>query len=102
MEILGSIRVRIDAGVISGELFHLVEAMIRRVGNRLVAHVPLAGEVGGVAVLLEEFGDGRGLRLEVVLVARGNHDRERGTNGNATGHEGRAARRAARLSVPTG
>ena len=75
MEPLGGVRVGIDAGVIGGELLHLIEAMLGWIGRRLVAQVPLAGEVRGVTVLLEEFGDRRGLRAEVVLVARSNHDR---------------------------
>src|ERR1035438_7837860 len=102
MEILGSIRIRIDAGIIGGELFHFIKAMIGWVGHRLVTHVPLAGEVGGVAVLLEKLSNRWSLWAEIVLVSRGNHDRERGANGNASGHERGAARRAACLSVPTG
>src|ERR1019366_471030 len=100
MEILGSIRVGIDAGVVGGEFFHFVEAMIRRIGNRLVAHVPLAGKVGGVAVLLEKLSNRWSLWAEIVLVSRGNHDRERGTNGNASGHERGAAAVCAAICAP--
>ena len=75
MEPLVGVRVGIDAGVVGSELLHLVEAMLDWISRRLVAEVPLAREVRGVAVLLEELGDGRGFRAEVVFVARSHHDR---------------------------
>ena len=83
-------------------MLHLVEAMLGRVGLRLVAHMPLAGKIGRVAVLLEEFGDRRRLLREVVLVTRGDHDGERRTDWNAPGHERGAASCATRLAVPAG
>src|SRR5215469_10010397 len=102
MKPLGGIGIGVDAGVIGGELLHLVEAVIRWIGYWLVAEVPLAGEVRRVAVLLKEFGNRWRLRTEVVLVARGNHDRKRRADGNASGHKRGAACRTACLAVPTG
>jgi hypothetical protein len=92
--------VGIDAGIVGGEILHLVEAMRGRVGRRLVAEVPLARKVCRVAVLFEEFCDCRCLRAEEVLVARGNHDRQRRADRNTPGNERGAARGAARLAVP--
>jgi hypothetical protein len=64
----------IDARVVSRELLHLVEAMLDWIGLRLVSHVPLAGEVSRVTVLLEEFSYGGRLLPDGVLIARCNHD----------------------------
>jgi hypothetical protein len=41
----------------------------------LITEVPLAREVSLVTVLLEEFGDGRRLLLQAVLVTRRNDNR---------------------------
>ena len=38
--------VGVDARVIRGEVLHLVEAVLDRIGLGLVAQVPFAGEVG--------------------------------------------------------
>ena len=92
----------VNAGVVGGKMLHLVEAMLGRIGIRDVAEMPLAREVGGVAVLLEEFGDGRRFLAEIVLVAGGDHDGERRADRDAAGDEGGAARRTARLAVPIG
>ena len=88
MKILGRIIVGIDAGVIGGEVLHLVEAVLDGIGLRLVAHMPFAGEIGRVAVLLEEFGNRRRFLLQSVLVTRGNHNRERRPDWNTSGQEG--------------
>ena len=92
----------IDARIVGGELFHFVEAMFDRVEFGLIAQMPLAREIGRIAVLLEELGDRRrGLR-QAVLVARHNHHRQRRADRDASGHERGAARGATRLAVPTG
>jgi len=59
MEPLGGVAVGIDAGVVRCEGFHLVEAVLDRVGIRLVAKMPFSREIRRVAVLFEEFGDRR-------------------------------------------
>src|SRR6185312_8370523 len=59
--------VSVNASIVGGKMLHLVEAMLGRIGIRDVAEMPLAREVGGVAVLLEEFGDGRRFLAEIVL-----------------------------------
>ena len=69
--------VGIDAGIVGGEVPHLVEAMLDRIGVGLVAEMPLAGEVRRIAVFLEELGDRRRFLPQTVLIARSNHDRER-------------------------
>ena len=81
-------------------MLHLVEAVLGRIGVGLVAQVPLAGEVGRVAVLLEEFGDRRRFLVQGVRIAGGDHDRERRADRNPSGDERGAAGRAARLAVP--
>src|SRR4029077_8552807 len=83
-------------------MFHLVEAMLNRIGIGLVTQMPLAREVGRVAVFLEEFGDRRRLLPEAVFVSRGNHDRERRTDRDTPGHERGAAGGATCLAVPAG
>src|SRR5262249_45943868 len=77
-----------------------VEAVLDRVGVRLVAEMPLTRKVCREAVLLEEFGNGRRFFAQRVLVAWGNHNRQRRANGDAPCHERRTARGAARLTVP--
>src|SRR5258708_28992417 len=64
--------------------------------------MPLAREVGRVAVLLEELGDGRGFLAQEILITRRDDDRQRRTDGNAPGDERGAASGATRLAVPTG
>ncbi len=92
--------VGVDARIVGGELLHLVEAVLDRVELGLVAEMPLAREVGRVAVLLEELGDRRRLRLQAVLVT-GRHDHgQGGADRDAAGDEGRPAGGAARLAVP--
>src|SRR5262249_26503381 len=59
----GGIAVGIDARVVGAESLHLVEAVRDRVRLRLVAQVPLAREIGRIAVLLEELGDRGGVSL---------------------------------------
>src|SRR5260370_14970684 len=81
-------------------MFHLVEAMLNRIVSGLVPQMPLAREVGRVAVFLEEFGDRRRFLPKAVLVARGNYDREGRADRNTPGHERCAAGGAARLTVP--
>src|SRR6516162_4439936 len=83
-------------------MFHLVEAMLNRIGIGLVTEMPFAREVGRVAVFLEEFGGRRRFLPEAVFVTRRNHDRERRTDRNTSGHERGSARRAACLAVPAG
>src|SRR5208337_4470571 len=73
-----------------------------RIGIGFVAHMPLTGEVRRVAVFLEKFGDRRRLLPDVVLVTRGNYDRERRADRNTPGHERGAAGGATRLAVPAG
>src|SRR5207248_9539871 len=92
----------IDSWVVRGEFLHLVEAMLDRVGLGLVAEMPLAREVGRVAVFLEELGDGRGFLAQEVLITRRDDDRQRRADGNAPGDERGAAGGATRLAVPTG
>src|SRR5206468_5235200 len=92
----------IDAWVVGGEFLHLVEAMLDRVGLGLVAEMPLAREVGRVAVLLEELGDRRGFLAQEVLITRRDDDRQRRADGNAPGDERGAASGATRLAIPTG
>src|SRR5208283_4590502 len=94
--------VGIYAGIVGGKLFHLVKAMLDRIGIGFVAHMPLTGEVRRVAVFLEKFGDRRRLLVEEVLVTRGNYDRERRADRNTPGHERGAAGGATRLTVPAG
>ena len=100
MEPFLGVVIGIDAGIIGGEMFHLIEAMRGGIGIRYIAEMPLAREVGGVAVLLKEFGDRRRLLAEIVLVAWSDNDRERRADGDAPGDERGAARGAARLAVP--
>src|SRR5258708_16532707 len=83
-------------------MFHLVEAMLNRIGIGLVPQMPLAREVGRVAVFLEEFGDRRRLLPKAVFVSRGNYDRERRADRHTPGHEGSTPSSAARLAVPPG
>ena len=45
----GRIVVGVYAGVVGGEVLHLIEAMLGGIGGRNIAHVPLAGKVCGVA-----------------------------------------------------
>src|SRR5262249_32215854 len=96
------VAIRVDPGIVRAERLHLVEAVLDRIGFGLVAEMPLAGEIGRVTVVPEEFSDGRGLLAKEVLVAGGNDDGERRADRNAPGHERGAARRAARLTVPGG
>ena len=92
----------IDTWVVGGEFLHLVEAMLDRVGLGFVAEMPLAREVGRVAVLLEELGDRRGFLAQEVLITRRDDNRQRRADGNAPGNERGAAGGATRLAVPTG
>ena len=94
------VAVGIDTRVVGRELLHLVEAVIDRVELLHVAEMPLAGEVGLIAVLLEELGDGRRVRVQAVRVAGNDHDRQRRADRDAPGHERGAARRATGLAVP--
>jgi hypothetical protein len=55
MEEPGGVVVRINAGIVGGEMLHLIDAMRGGIGFGLVAEMPLAGKVGRVTVLLEEF-----------------------------------------------
>jgi hypothetical protein len=73
--------------------------MIGRVGHRLVAQVPLAGEARGVAILLEEFGNGRRLRPQIIFVTRSNHDGQRRTDGNASGKQVNVLRLAGEVVI---
>src|SRR5438132_12924233 len=102
MKPLRGIVVGIDAGIVGGEMFHLVKAMRNWIGIGLVTEMPFAREVGRVAVFLEEFGDRRRFLPETVFVARGNHDRERRADRDTPGHERGPAGGAARLAVPAG
>lgn len=87
MRVVCRVAVAIDAGIVRGELLHLVEAMLDRVELGLIAEVPLAGEVSGIAVLLVELGDGRRLFPEAVRVAGNDNDRQRRADRDAPGHE---------------
>ena len=100
MKLGGCVVVRVDAWVIGAEVLHLIEAVLDRIGVRLVAQVPFSGEVGRVAVLLKEFRNRRGFLLQSVRIARSDHDRESRANWNASGHERSAARSATRLAIP--
>src|SRR5580692_8089431 len=102
MKPLIGIRVGIDACVVSGELFHLVEAMLDRISDGFVAKMPLAREVRGIPVLLEEFGNRWSFGFEVVFIAGGNHDRQCRADRDPPGNKRGTACRAARLPVPTG
>ena len=102
VEPLVGVVVGVDAGVVGGEILHLVKAVFDRIGFGLVAQMPLAGEVGGIAVLLEELGDRRRLLTEHIRIAGRDDDRQRRADRNAPGDERGAARGAARLSVPVG
>src|SRR6478672_2188343 len=53
--------VGVNTSIISGEMFHLIEAMLDGIGVGLVTEMPLAREVGRVTVLLEEFRNRRRL-----------------------------------------
>ena len=92
--------VGVDAWVIGTEVLHLVEAVLDRIGVGLVAQVPFSGEVGRVAVLLEEFGNRRRFLLQGVRITGSDHDRESRANRDPPGHERSAARGAARLAIP--
>jgi len=76
--------------------------VLDRVHLGLVAKMPLAGEIGGVPVLLEELGDGRRFLLEPVLVAGTDDDRQRRADRDATGLKRGTTSGAARLPVPAG
>ena len=102
MEPLVRVVVGIDAGIVGGEILHLVEAMLDRIGLGLVAQMPFAGEVRRVAVLLKELGDRRRLLAQGVFVARRHHDRQGGADRNASGHERGTAGGATRLAIPVG
>ena len=66
----------------------------------LVAEMPLAGEIGAITVLLEEFRDRRRLPPEAIPVAGNDDDRERRADWDAAGLERGAACRATCLPVP--
>ena len=100
MKPLGRIGIGVDARIVRGERLHLVEAVLDRVGLRLITEMPLARKVGRVAVLLKKLGYGRRLLFERILIARSDHDRERRTDRNTSGYKRGAARRAACLTVP--
>ena len=85
MEPLRCVGVGVNAGVVGGEFLHLVEAVLDRIGNGLVAEMPLAGEGGAVAVLFEELGDGRRLGAEIIFIAGSDDDREGGADRDAPG-----------------
>ena len=59
MEPRSRVAVGVNARIVSAEGFHLVEAVLDRVGLRLVAQMPFTREVRRVAILLEEFGNRR-------------------------------------------
>src|SRR5204863_4553677 len=100
MKPLAGVRVGIDAGIVSGEFLHLVEAMLDGVGHRLIAEMPFAREVSAIAILLKELGNGRSLGAKIVFVAGGDDDRERGADRDAPGHERGAPCGATRLAIP--
>ena len=102
MEPLVGVVVSVDAGVIGGEILHLVEAVLGRIGRGNVAHVPLAGKIGRIAVLLEELGNRRRFLAQVVRVARRDDDRQRRADRDPPRHERGASGRATRLAVPVG
>src|SRR5271156_5061937 len=77
----------VDARIVSGELLHLVEAMLDRVELGLIPQMPLAREISRIAALREELGDCRGVLGEAILITRHDYDRKRGTNWDASGHE---------------
>src|SRR5580692_527894 len=64
--------------------------------------MPLAGEVGGIAIFLEELSDCRSALGQTVRVAGHNHYRKGRADRDASGHERGPARGATRLAVPTG
>src|SRR6476620_5405220 len=64
--------------------------------------MPLAREVGLVAILLEELGDRRRFLLKAVLVTWGDHNRQGRADRNASDDKRGTTRRAARLTIPTG
>ena len=92
--------VGIDPGVVGGVVLHLVEAVLGGIKLGHVAKMPFAGEVGLIAVLPVELGDGRRLRPKAVRVAGNDHDRQCCADRDAPGHERGAARRATGLAVP--
>ena len=83
-------------------MLHFVEAVLGRIGFGLIAHMPFAGKVRRIAVLLEELGNCRRLLPQEVLIIRGHHDRQRRADRIAPGDERGASRRAACLTVPVG
>src|SRR5208282_22341 len=102
MEPLVCVVIGIGAGVIGGEVLHLVEAVLDRIGFGLVAEMPLAGKIGRIAVLLEELGDRRRLLAQEVRVGGRDNDRQRRADRNAPSDERGAACGATRLPVPVG
>src|ERR1700756_3020495 len=100
MEPLVGVGIGIDTGVIGGELFHLIEAVLNRVGLGLVAKVPLTRKVRRIAVFLEELGNGRSFFSEKVLVSWSHHDRQRRADGNSSRDERGTSSRAACLAIP--
>ena len=74
MEPLRRVAVGVNAGVIRSELLHLIEAVFDGVGLGLVTQVPLAREVGRIAVLLEELRNRGGLFAQSILIAGGDHN----------------------------
>jgi len=95
----GRIAVGVCVQVVQADVLHLVVAL--SVGQRVVglAQVPLAGEVGLVAALLEHGGQRPLRRGQPSALALEGHGRHAAAIWDATGLHGRPARRAARLRV---
>src|SRR5689334_13661368 len=90
VEPLLGVVVGVNACIISGEMLHLVEAMLGWIGIRLVAEVPLTRKIRRVSVLLNKLRNGRRLLPQAVLVAWSHDDRERGPDRQPSGQEGSA------------
>src|SRR5258708_20399442 len=76
--------------------------MLDRVGLGFVAEMPLAREVGRVALLLEELVDRRGFLAQEVLITRRDDDRQRRADGNGPGDQPGPSSGAPRLPLQSG
>src|SRR5277367_5424531 len=95
----GRVIVRIDACIVGEHVIHLVEAVRCRHVLWLVTEMPLSELYGGVASLLQGFGDRRSFGREAVGVARREDRRQRGANRDTTRDERSPPSGTARLSV---
>ncbi|MCY1239475.1 hypothetical protein D9M72_522700 [compost metagenome] len=88
------------------EVVKVAEELVEAVGGRqelvLVAQVVLAELAGGIALRLEQFGNGRVFRLQAEIGAGQADFRQAGADRRLAGDEGGAPGGAALLAIPIG